>query len=134
MEQNVGLIQRGDCIEKMVPHKSLRREIECGIHGKIHRVGGPAAVFCDGMNWCIDDMFHREDGPAVESFDGTKYWYTRDKLHRIDGPAKIDHEKKEEWYANGIQINFEEIVERHHLNPDWTAWTESEKLLFRLAI
>lgn len=36
-----------------------------------------------------DDLgqLHREDGPAVEWYDGAKSWYINDKLHRIDGPA-----------------------------------------------
>ena len=32
-------------------------------------------------------ILHREDGPAVEYYDGDKDWYFNGKLHRIDGPA-----------------------------------------------
>jgi len=30
---------------------------------------------------------HREDGPAVEWYNGSKEWYKNAKLHREDGPA-----------------------------------------------
>lgn len=35
---------------------------------------------------------HREDGPAVEYADGSKYWYQNGELHREDGPAIEDEE------------------------------------------
>ena len=33
------------------------------------------------------EILHREDGPAVEWFDGRKSWYQNNKRHRLDGPA-----------------------------------------------
>jgi uncharacterized protein YfkK (UPF0435 family) len=63
--------------------------------------------------------FHREDGPAVELPDGTKYWYINGKLHSIeyadgekqwfkngkrhreDGPAIEYNDGTKEWYMNG---------------------------------
>ena len=34
-----------------------------------------------------NDKCHREDGPAIEGANGSKYWYLNGKLHREDGPA-----------------------------------------------
>ena len=38
-------------------------------------------------HWYLNDLRHREDGPAVEYAEGTRYWYLNDKYHREDGPA-----------------------------------------------
>ena len=44
---------------------------------------------------------HRLDGPAIETFRGTKFWYVNDKLHRLDGPAMIWANGDKLWYVNG---------------------------------
>ena len=44
---------------------------------------------------------HREDGPAVEEADGTKYWYVNGKCHRLDGPAVEWADGSKEWWVNG---------------------------------
>ena len=38
-------------------------------------------------SWYLNDLLHREDGPAVEYVNGYKCWYLNGKLHREDGPA-----------------------------------------------
>jgi len=38
----------------------------------------------------LNNVLHREDGPAVEYTTGTKHWYKDGLLHREDGPA-IEH-------------------------------------------
>ena len=35
----------------------------------------------------VNKVLHREDGPAVEWYNGSKEWYKNAKLHREDGPA-----------------------------------------------
>jgi len=37
--------------------------------------------------WYINNMLHREDGPAVVNHKGEGFWYLNNKLHREDGPA-----------------------------------------------
>jgi hypothetical protein len=32
----------------------------------------------DSKHWWLNGLLHREDGPAVEYADGTKYWYIND--------------------------------------------------------
>jgi len=49
-------------------------------------------------------QLHREDGPAVEYVDGSKFWYQNDKLHREDGPAVVNVNGIKRWYINGKYI------------------------------
>ena len=61
---------------------------------------------------------HREDGPAVEWFEGSKYWYIDGKLHREDGPAcewADERRRSNEWYINGKRHREEEFNAR--MNP-----------------
>ena len=45
-------------------------------------------------------VYHREDGPAVEWADGSKFWYRNDLLHREDGPACEWADGNKSWYIN----------------------------------
>jgi len=47
---------------------------------------------------------HREDGPAVEWFDGSKSWCLNGKLNRLDGPAIEYANGWKEWYINNVFI------------------------------
>jgi hypothetical protein len=49
-------------------------------------------------------QLHREDGPAMEYVDGSKFWYQNDKLHREDGPAVVNVNGIKRWYINGKYI------------------------------
>ena len=51
--------------------------------------------------WYKDDLFHREDGPAIEWEGGTKEWYANGKLHRLDDPAIEWSFGGKEWIVNG---------------------------------
>jgi hypothetical protein len=42
--------------------------------------------------WYLNDLLHREDGPAIEYTYGRKCWYLYGKLHREGGPAVEDGE------------------------------------------
>ena len=45
---------------------------------------------------------HRLDGPAIIYCDGDMDWYAYGELHRDDGPARIwPSAGLEEWYKNG---------------------------------
>ena len=86
--------------------------------------------------------------PAVIFFNGLNAWYDNGVLHRDFAPAQIMHAKPivngsgtflgwERWATNGKIIPSEEVQEimaLHQLNPDWSTWTDSEKLVMRLAI
>ena len=47
------------------------------------------------------DMYHRENGPAIEYPSGYKVWYQNGKLHRLDGPAKECSDGRRGWYIEG---------------------------------
>ena len=46
----------------------------------------------------VDDVLHREDGPAIQYISGEKAWYKKGKLHREDGPAVEWARGDKEWY------------------------------------
>jgi len=57
-------------------------------------------------------IFHREDGPAVEWWDGSKEWYLNGKLHREDGPAVEWWDGDKSWYLNGRSYTEEEFKKK----------------------
>ena len=54
-------------------------------------------------------ILHREDGPAVEWFEGSKYWYINGKRHR-----------EEEFNArmNPVELTLEEIADKFEVSVD----------------
>jgi hypothetical protein len=51
-----------------------------------------------------NSFLHREDGPAIEYFNGSKTWYLNGKLHRLDGPAVEAANGDKYWWINGQNI------------------------------
>ncbi len=112
------------------------------LNGECHRENGPAVEYADGTKyWYIEGkelteeefnnrstctidsdgtkrwknkqgQLHRIDGPAVEWFDGDKYWYLNDKLHREDGPAIERASGAKYWYIEGEELTREEFNNR----------------------
>ena len=71
--------------------------------------------FTEPGNWINSNGYpkrnklHREDGPAAEYANGTKYWYRNGELHRVDGPV-IEYSTGDiYWYLNGILLTEEEF-------------------------
>ena len=62
-------------------------------------------------------QYHREDGPAIEYADGTKFWFLNGKRHRKDGPAIEYASGYKAWYING-----EELTEDEHANQMFIKW------------
>lgn len=57
---------------------------------------------CQGRTeWYLDDVLHREDGPAIEFENGCEKWFQHGVLHRKDGPAVIESTMKC-WFVNGF--------------------------------
>lgn len=55
--------------------------------------------------WSLNDVLHRDDGPAVIFNTGREEWYQHGKLHRNNGPAVIDKRVPNNfqiYYQNGI--------------------------------
>jgi hypothetical protein len=56
--------------------------------------------------------YHREDGPAIEYSNGTKFWYLNGKRHRENGPAIEWFYGDKFWYINGERLTEEEFNNR----------------------
>jgi hypothetical protein len=69
---------------------------------ELHREDGPAVEYTNGSKyWYLNDECHREDGPAIEYSNGSKFWYLNGELHREDGPAIEYSNGSKFWYLNG---------------------------------
>ena len=55
-----------------------------------------------GVIYLKNCQYHREDGPAIERYDGSKEWYQNGLCHREDGPAIEWASGAKEWYLNGL--------------------------------
>ena len=85
---------------------TIKMELDQGIfyyfNEMYHREDGPAIQkYIGSEEWYLFGKRHRIDGPAIEHDNGTKEWYDHGKRHRIDGPALIHPNGHEEWYLNG---------------------------------
>lgn len=73
--------------------------------GQFHREDGPAIEYPNGTKyWFCHGKRHRVGGPAVEYHYGDKSWYQNGLLHREDGPAKVWKNKNYEWFYKGTKI------------------------------
>ena len=57
-------------------------------------------------------VLHRENGPAVEWWNGHKEWWRNGQRHRIDGPAVEWADGIKEWYINGKELTEDEFILR----------------------
>lgn len=73
----------------------------------LHREDGPAIEWFDGRkDWYCHGSLHREGGPAVEWADGSYHWFKHGKLHREDGPAAYSrHLNQYEWRIDNKKLN-----------------------------
>ena len=97
--------------------------------GLLHRDDGPAIEYVDGSKWwCRNGKLHREDGPAVERVNGDKRWYRDGLLHRDDGPAIEGAGGDKWWYQNGVQVK--PFTESQEFDPeDDSAWIRADEEL-----
>ena len=76
---------------------------------RLHREDGPAVEKFDGTKeWYRNGEVHRENGPAIELKDGTKKWYRYNNLHREDGPAIEYSDGRKRWFLYGDEYNQKE--------------------------
>ncbi len=72
--------------------------------GQIHKGDGPAIEWFDGAKfWCFEGRFHRIGGPAIDAVP-RKEWYINGKADRLDGPAVEYMNEAKEWWVNGKRI------------------------------
>lgn len=68
--------------------------------GEYHREDGPAIEYWNGdKEWWVDGKLHRIEGPACKYCDGYKAYYTNGLRNRIDGPAREWSDGRKEWYV-----------------------------------
>ena len=60
---------------------------------------------------------HREDGPAIEYANGTKFWCLNNKCHREDGPAVEYADGDKFWCINGKQLSKTQFNARMNTKP-----------------
>jgi len=78
-------------------------------NNRLHRDDGPAVETAYGEKyWYKHGQRHRDDGPAIEYANGNKHWYKHGQRHRDDGPAVEFEDGGEEWHTHGTR----------HLRPD----------------
>lgn len=51
--------------------------------------------------WQLNNLWHREDGPAILYDNGHEEWYIHGRLHRAGGPAITFKDGSYEWHLNG---------------------------------
>ena len=77
-----------------------------------HRENGPAVEYANGSKfWYQNGKLHRTDGPSSEWCDGTKVWHRNNVIHRTDGPAIENADGTKEWYINGVEMSEAEFLE-----------------------
>lgn len=77
----------------------------------LHREDGPAIEDFDGSKyWFLYGNLCRKDGPAVECSRGHKRWYLNGKLHRVDGPAIELADGAKTWYLKGERMSEEGYI------------------------
>jgi hypothetical protein len=87
--------------------------VEYFLNGIINREDGPAREWVNGSKeWFLNGKFHRTDGPAGEFANGDKEWFLNGSVHRTDGPAVDCANGTEQWWINDKKVSKEE-VDRH---------------------
>jgi len=72
----------------------------------LHRDDGPAVEFDNGDKyWYLNGLQHRDDGPAAERYNGDKSWHITGQLHRVDGAAVEMVNGYKIWYLHGVSVN-----------------------------
>ena len=88
-----------------------------------HREDGPAIEYADGTKWWYrNGLCHREDGPAVEYADGDKRWYRNHQIHREDGPAIEYANGDKRWFFRDKRIDCktnEEFLQLMKMKAFW---------------
>ena len=85
-----------------------------------------------------NEMIHRDDGRAIEYYDGTKVQFNDGLKHRGDGPAVEYSDGNNEWWLNDERIYNESIYyyiifcKEYDINQDFRTWSLELQVLFKL--
>ena len=89
--------------------------VEYTLNGLRHREDGPAVEWSDGSKeWFINGIRHRIDGPAIIYSSGRKEWIINGLLHREDGPAiewSDAYKRTKAWYINNKELSVEQFIQ-----------------------
>jgi len=103
--------------------------------GEFHREDGPAVEWADGSKfWFINGQLHLEDMPAYEGANGDKSWYLNDQLHREDGPAVEWVDGYKAWYKNGQSLTEQEFNRRTQPHREMTVAQLEKELGYKIKI
>ena len=81
-------ISNGNFIERYNGDSPTMRRKEWYFNGELHRDDGHAIEYFNGRKeWYVYGKLHRTNGPAAEYPNGSNFWWINDKRHRDDGPA-----------------------------------------------
>ncbi len=69
------------------------------------------------IEYRINNILHRIDGPARIWSDGTQVWFYKGRKHRTDGPAHHNH-LSEFYYIDGNLVNMELLNENKLPRPE----------------
>jgi len=70
-------------------------------------------VVVGGVEWRNEaGELHREDGPAIEYADGTKFWFVNGQRHRLDGPAVEWYDGSVAYWIEGKHLTFKQFLAR----------------------
>jgi hypothetical protein len=67
--------------------------------------------------------YHREDGPAIESENGDKFWYINGLEHREDGPAIEYIGGGKQWLYKGEEYG----TDYDFTDESWKEFIENKK-------
>jgi hypothetical protein len=69
--------------------------------------------------WYLNDLLHREEGPAITWLGGSQFWYQHGLLHREDGPAEEYSYGLKWWWLNGENMSEQEFERLIKLKSFW---------------
>lgn len=88
-------------------------------------------IFDGFWAWCLPDgTYHRDDGPATETRDGSTGWYRHGTLHRTNGPARMSPRRSEdepgfeEWWVDGKRHREDGPALIDGLDQEW--WVDGQ--------
>jgi hypothetical protein len=87
--------------------KSIKKEYSNRIEyrneqGYLHREDGPAVEYYNGYEaWYLNGDLHREDGPAIEYYNGNKSWWLKGNLFY----------EEEDWKQEVTNIKLKRILD-----------------------
>ncbi len=73
----------------------------------------------DSVCYTKNGKFHREDGPAIEYYNGDKCWYRNGEIHREDGPSIEFSNGRKFWFVGGewcAKESYEETLKIWKMN------------------